>query len=76
MIACSLLIVGDTLDIKGKWELEMNVIMNDEEWEEILERVHKITNSPLWKEFSGNLNIRYFRTPFIVYTFNVSKTNL
>lgn len=70
------LTVGNTLDIKGKWELEINVTMNDEEWEEIVERGHKITNNPLWKEFSQKLNLRYFRIPFIVSKFDVSKTNL
>ncbi len=37
----------NTLDIKEKWELEMNVVIEDEEWETICERNHKITNSPI-----------------------------
>ena len=40
---------GNTLDIKEQWEMEMNVIIDDDSWEDGCERGHKITNGPSWK---------------------------
>ena len=71
-----LLMSGSTLDIKGKWELEMNVIIDDTCWEDVCEEGHKITSSPMWKEFNWKLKMRYFRTPTITSKFDRSKTNL
>lgn len=54
---------NNNLDIKGKWELEMNVIISDEHWENSCSHGHKITSSPNWKEFGWKIKMRYFRTP-------------
>lgn len=67
---------GNTLEIKAKWELEMTVIIEDEEWETACEVGHKITNSPLWKEFNWKLKMRYFRTPFMISKFDKNITDL
>lgn len=67
---------GNTLDIKEKWEMEMNVIIDDDSWEDGCERGHKITNSPSWKEFNWKIKMRYFRTPLIVSKYNGALTNL
>lgn len=36
------------MDIKVKWELKMNTIISDENWEWSCRKGHKITNSPIW----------------------------
>lgn len=56
---------GNNLDIKQKWELEANIIISEEEWEETFKEGHKITNSPTWREFDLKVKMRYFYTPFI-----------
>lgn len=66
-------ISGNTLDTKEKWELEMNSIIEDETWEYVCEEGHRVTNSPLWKEFNWKLKMRYFRTPLLVAKFDKAK---
>lgn len=39
----------NTFHIKTKWELELNVIIEDEEWETICSGCHKDINSNTWK---------------------------
>jgi len=56
---------GNNLDIKEKWELEMNTIITDEQWETSFSQGHRVTSSPNWKEFGWKIKMRYFRTPFI-----------
>ena len=46
--------------IKEKWELELNVIIEDTTWKDIWEGCHKGINSQLWKEFDWKIKIRYF----------------
>lgn len=53
------------LDIKEKWELEMNTIITDKQWEASCSQGHRVTSSPNWKEFGWKIKMRYFRTPFI-----------
>lgn len=55
--------------LKEKWELEANVIINVEEWEESNLTSHKITNSPMWRGFDWKVKVRYFSTPKIVSEF-------
>ena len=45
----------NNLDIKEKWELEMNIIISDEQWESSCEQGHRVTSSPLT---GGNLDGR------------------
>ena len=56
----------DTLDIKGKWELEANTIIADDEWESSWVSWHKCLSSPTWREFSWKLRMRYFKTPLVI----------
>lgn len=69
-------ISGSTLWVKEKWELEMNVVIEDQEWEQLCERGHKLTSSPAWKEFMWKVNVRYFKTLLIISKFDKTKTNL
>ena len=55
----------NNLDIKEKWELEMNIIISDEQWESSCEQGHRVTSSPNWKEFGWKIKMRYFRTPLV-----------
>lgn len=55
----------NNLDIKEKWELEANIIISEEEWEETFKEGHKLTNSPTWREFDWKVKMRYFYTLFI-----------
>lgn len=59
----------NTLNIKEKWELEMNIIIKDEEWVETMRNGHKITKSQILREFEWKTKTRFFRTPFITSRF-------
>lgn len=48
----------------------MNIIIEDEDWEQTLREVHKITNSPVLREFEWKTKIRFFRTPFVTSKFS------
>ena len=66
---------GNSLDIKQKWELEMNVI-EDEEWEVVCEQGHKVTHSPVWKEFNWKFKIRYFKAPSVTSKYDKNNSYL
>ena len=55
--------------IKEKWELELNVIIEDSTWMDIWTSCHKGISSQLWKEFDWKVKIRFFNTPFIISSF-------
>ena len=55
--------------MKEKWELEMNTIIPDNDWELSCSEGHKITNSPIWKEFEWKTKMRFFRTPVVTSRF-------
>lgn len=55
----------NNLDIKEKWELEMNTVISDKQWETSFEQGHKVTNSLSWREYGWKLRMRYFRTPLV-----------
>lgn len=59
-----------TLDVKNKWELELNTLIDDSDWEYSWEEWHKCLNSPNWKEFSWKLRMRFFKTPLIVSSYD------
>ena len=59
----------NTLNIKEKWELEMNIVIKDEEWVETMRNGHKITESQILREFEWKTKTRFFRTPFITSKF-------
>lgn len=69
-------LLDNSFDIKGKWELEANIIIEDEEWIKACEISHKTTNSPVWKEFGWKVVMRFFRTPSIIFSFDKSKSKL
>ena len=69
-------VAGSSLGIKEKWELEMNVVIEDQIWELVCENGHKLTSSPTWKEFIWKVNLRFFKTPLIISKFDKTKTNL
>ncbi len=59
-------IIQNTGDIKGKWELELNTIIEDDVWDDLCEGCHKGINNQLWKEFDWKVKIRYFNTPYVI----------
>lgn len=58
--------------VKEKWELELNVIIEDSTWTDIWAGCHKGISSQLWKEFDWKVKIRFFTTPLVIsqYTKN------
>ncbi|MEQ2273730.1 hypothetical protein XENORESO_008121 [Xenotaenia resolanae] len=66
----------NSIDIKQKWELEMNIVIEDKEWERVCENGHKIIHSPGWKEFDWKLKMRFFKLPFSISKYDRSATNL
>ena len=55
----------NTLHIKRKWEVEMDIQITEREWQTALETQHTSTNSRGWKEFGWKNLIRFFITPHI-----------
>lgn len=66
----------NSFDVKGKWELEANITIEDEDWIQACENVHKITKSPVWKEFNWKVMMRFFRTPSVTSNFSDTNSNL
>ena len=56
----------NTWNVRDKWELELNIIIEDAVWESLCVGSHKGINSQLWKEFDWKLKIRFFNTPFLI----------
>lgn len=56
----------DNLEIKQKWEIERNLSILDENWEETFKEGHKMFSSVYWKEFEWKLKTRYFLFQIIV----------
>lgn len=54
----------------------MNVVVGDEEWEVLCEQGHKVTHSPVWKEFNWKLKMRYFKTPAVTSKYDKNNSNL
>ena len=54
----------------------MNVVVEDEEWEVLCEQGHKVTHSPVWKEFNWKLKMRYFKTPSVTSKYEKNNSNL
>lgn len=63
----------NSIDVKQKWDLKMNILIEDGEWEEVCE---KITHSPGWKEYDWKLRRRFFKTPFSRSKYDKNATNL
>uniref|UniRef100_A0A3P9KVM4 Reverse transcriptase domain-containing protein n=1 Tax=Oryzias latipes TaxID=8090 RepID=A0A3P9KVM4_ORYLA len=66
----------NSLDLKGKWELEANIVIEDEKWETMCEGVHKISNSPTWNEFNWKIMMRFFKTPYTISKYDKNKSDL
>ena len=58
-----------TLYIKNKWELELNIIIEDGEWETMCIGCHKGVNSNMWREFDWKMKTRFFMTPAVISKF-------
>lgn len=54
---------ANTSYVKEKWESEGNFVLSIEEWDNLIERQWKSTNSRTWREFSWKHLVRYFLTP-------------
>lgn len=65
----------NSLDIKKKWELEINVT-EDDEWKLVCEQGHRVTHSPVWKEFNWKLKMRYFKIPSVTSKYDKNNKNL
>uniref|UniRef100_A0A087YQ60 Reverse transcriptase zinc-binding domain-containing protein n=1 Tax=Poecilia formosa TaxID=48698 RepID=A0A087YQ60_POEFO len=65
-----------TLDVKNKWELELNRVIEDTEWEKAWDSWHKCLNSPNWREFSWKIRMRFFRTPIVIASYDNNASNL
>jgi len=53
----------NTQHIKQQWELELNVSLDDDVWDDICSGCHKGVGSQIWREFDWKTKIRFFRTP-------------
>uniref|UniRef100_A0A8C5HTH9 Uncharacterized protein n=1 Tax=Gouania willdenowi TaxID=441366 RepID=A0A8C5HTH9_GOUWI len=53
----------NTQNIKQQWEMELNVILDDDTWGNVCPDCHKGVGSQMWKEFDWKTKIRFFRTP-------------
>ncbi len=62
-------IPDNTFYVKNKWELELNIVTEDGEWEKIRMGCHKGINSNMWKEIDWKMKMRLFKTPLVVSTF-------
>lgn len=50
--------------------MELNIIIDDSDWEDSWEEWHKCLNSPNWREYSWKLRMRFFKTPIIMASYN------
>lgn len=53
----------NTQYVKQQWEMELNVILDDDVWSNICSGCHKGVGSQVWREFDWKTKIRFFRTP-------------
>lgn len=53
-------IFQNTYDIKEKWELESNTVIEDEVWDKLCDISHKGISSQQWREFDWKLKTRFF----------------
>lgn len=53
----------NTQYVKLQWEMELNVILEDNSWDNICASCHKGIGSQLWREFDWKVQMRFFRTP-------------
>lgn len=67
--------LNNTLQIKGRWETEMNTDIPQDIWEEICTKAHLVTNSNIWREFKWKVITRFFRTPEIVAKMGPTHSN-
>lgn len=49
--------------------MELNIIIEDEEWETICNGCHKDINSNMWKEFDWKTKTRFFKTLLVISKF-------
>ena len=61
--------LDNAFHLKNKWELGLNVIIEDGEWETMCTGCPKGINSNMWKEFDWQMNTRFFKTRSVVSKF-------
>ena len=59
----------NTFYIKNNWELELNIIIEDGEWETMCVGCHKGVNSNMWRAFDWKMKTRFFKTPSVISKF-------
>lgn len=57
---------NDTLQIKERFENEMNMVLQHDMWEEICTEAHLVTNSNAWRELRQKVITICFRTTEIM----------
>ena len=64
--------VENSDDIKEKWDKEMRITIETNEWNQSFKDIFKLLRSPFWQEYAWKINIRYFQTPLSIskYTSN------
>lgn len=54
-----------TLDVKQRWETELEIVVTEEEWKYIWITQQSTTSSRIWREHCWKNIIRFFKTPKI-----------
>uniref|UniRef100_A0A8C6SKR5 Reverse transcriptase zinc-binding domain-containing protein n=1 Tax=Neogobius melanostomus TaxID=47308 RepID=A0A8C6SKR5_9GOBI len=58
---------------KGKWEKELQVIIDEDDWYQISKSNFIHIRSPFWQEFAWKLQLRFFKTPHMISKFSKDK---
>ena len=66
---------NNSVQIKERWEAEMQQEISREDWEVICTEAHLVTSSNTWREVKWKVFARYFRTPHIVAQMGPAHSN-
>ena len=66
----------NSLQIKQRWEAEMNKVIPQKTWEGMCTEANLVTNSNTWREFKWKIITRFFRTPEILAKMGPTHSNL
>ena len=69
----------NSLQIKQRWEAEMNTVIPQNTWEGMCTEAYLVTNSNTWREFNlilWKIITRFFRTPEILAKMGPTHSNL
>lgn len=62
----------NTLHIKGRWEIEMNLEISLDMWGEICTKVYFVISLNIWQEYKRKVIMRFFCTPEAVAKFGMT----